>query len=253
MQTVLVTGAAKGIGYAVAQRFAREGWFVGLFDIDAASCKEHVASGDFPQAIAGFCDVTDMASIRGAMDEFSEATGGRLDVLVNNAGVLSAGEFADMSVEQLDAMINVNVRGLTQVARAAYPMLEATANSVLVNLCSSSSIHGVPLLAVYSATKFYVNGLTQALNIEWADNNIHVTSIKPPPVNTAMGHQLDPRHLDKMAIDNEPEDVADAVWSAVQRKPLHIIMGVSTKIWYWLTKLLPAAGGKWLMRTLLGN
>ena len=62
------------------------------------------------------------------------------------------------------------------------------------------SIHGIPLLAVYSASKFYVDGFTQALNLEWEEHDIFVTSVKPPVINTAMGHQLDPRHLKSMTF-----------------------------------------------------
>lgn len=253
MRAVFITGAAQGLGYATALHFAREGWLVGLFDIDHERCAEHAASADFPSAVDGFCDVTSRESVAAALAQFAAASGGRLDVLVNNAGVLSAGDFSDMSLDQLDAMIMVNVKGLTTVSRLAFPLLKATPGAVMVNLCSSSSIHGIPLLAVYSASKFYVNGLTQALNVEWADHDIHVTSIKPPPINTAMGHQLDPRHLSKMQIDMEPEEVAAAVWQAVHRKPLHILMGGSTQLWYWLNKLLPAAGAKRIVLALIGR
>jgi len=252
MRFVFITGAAQGIGYATAQRFAKEGWFVGLFDINREQCVAHVASADFPNAVGGYCDVTSRESVTAALAEFAEASGGRLDVLVNNAGVLSAGDFADMSLDQLDAMADVNVKGLTTMSRLAFPLLKATRGAVMVNLCSASSIHGIPLLAVYSATKFYVNGLTQALNIEWAEHDIHVTCIKPPPINTAMGHQLDPRHIAKMPVEMEPEAVAAAIWQAVHRKPLHIIMGTNTKLWYWINKLLPAGAAKRVVMALTG-
>ena len=251
MKSILVTGAAQGIGYAIAQRFACAGWRVGLFDLNVERCEQHARSPEFPNAVAGFCDVTSRDSVEQALQQFLEATEGRLDVLVNNAGVLSAGAFADMSPAQINAMISVNIQGLTNVAHVAFPALRDTPGAVMVNLCSSSSIHGIQWLAVYSASKFYVNGLTQALNIEWEPFDIHVVSIKPPAINTSMGHALDERHLAKMKIANEPDDVADAVWSAVHRRPQHVLIGGATKVWYWLTKLLPAPAAKRLMKLLV--
>ena len=175
MKTVFITGAAQGIGLAIARRFACEGYQVGLFDINATRCQELLSDADFKNAVAGFCDVRDSASIEDAIATFSRATGGRLDVLVNNAGVLTGGELMTQSESQIRSMVDVNVTGLTLVSYAAHHLLKATEGAMVINLCSASSIHGIPLLAVYSATKFYVDGFTQALNLEWEDDDIYVT------------------------------------------------------------------------------
>ena len=158
-------------------------------------------SGNFPNACSQYCDVTDRASIERALQHFDSHTGGRMDVLVNNAVVLSSGKFEEIDHKAHDLIIDVNVKGLTNVAQAAFPLLRKTPGATLVNLCSVSSIHGIPALAVYSASKFYVNGLTEALHIEWQPYDIRVTSVKPPVVNTAMGHQLDPKLTEKMAVN----------------------------------------------------
>ena len=251
MNTVMITGAAAGIGLAIAKRFARANWFVGLYDIDAENCRNLASSPEFPNAVAGFCDVTQRDSVQAALDEFSEATDGRLDVLVNNAGVLSAGALTGYAPEQIDAMINVNVRGVTQVAQLALPLLESTRASMLINLCSASSIHGIPLLSVYSASKFYVDGLTQALSIEWADLDIHVTSLKPPPINTSMGAALDPKHTERTPINMEPEAVAEAAFNAYTQRYPHHVLGGNTKAWYVLDRLLPARLREGLTRYLM--
>jgi NAD(P)-dependent dehydrogenase (short-subunit alcohol dehydrogenase family) len=251
MKTVLITGAASGIGLAIARRFARAGWFVGLFDINEDACASLASSADFPHAVAGFCDVTRRDSVQQALDTFAAASDGALHVLVNNAGVLSAGALCDLTAEQVDAMIDVNVRGLTQVTQLAFPLLRATPDAVLINLCSASSIHGIPLLSVYSASKFYVDGLTQALRIEWAEHDIHVTSLKPPPINTSMGRALDPKHTERTPVSMEPEDVAEAAFAAVSRRYPHHILGANTKVWHALDRILPAPLGERLTRFLM--
>lgn len=253
MKTIFITGAAHGIGLATARRFSAQGWYVGLYDINQVGVEDLLRSGMFPNACGSYCDVTDHASIEAALQHFAGNTGGRLDVLVNNAGVLSSGKFEEIDPTAHDLMVDVNVRGLTHVAQAAFPLLKQTPGSALVNLCSVSSVHGIPLLAVYSASKFYVNGLTEALHIEWAPYDIRVTSVKPPIVNTAMGHQLDPRLTQKLGVDMEPDHVAEAVQMAAEGKRVGYLLGTSARLWGWVDKLLPEPGRRRLVRYLSGH
>jgi short-subunit dehydrogenase len=155
-----------------------------------------------------------------------------------------------MAPEATDLMVEVNIKGLTHVAQAAFPLLKHTPGANLVNLCSVSSIHGIPLLAVYSASKFYVDGFTEALHIEWEKYDIRVTSVKPPVVNTAMGHQLHPKLTEKMGVDMEPERVAEAIQMAVEGSRIGYVLGTSARLWYWLDKLLPEPGRRAMVRYL---
>ncbi len=252
MKTVFITGAAQGIGLAIARRFAAEGYKVGLFDINAARCEALLSEPEFENAVAGFCDVRESASIDQALATFSRATGGRLDVLVNNAGVLSSGEIKTHTESQVRAMVDVNVTGLTLVSCAAHKMLKETKGAMVINLCSASSIHGIPLLAVYSATKFYVDGITQALNLEWEGDDIYVTCIKPPVIDTEMGRSLDPRQIENMSWDIKPEVVASAVLEMTRRRKLHFILGSSTRSWHRLSRLFGMGVSRWLTRRMLG-
>jgi NAD(P)-dependent dehydrogenase (short-subunit alcohol dehydrogenase family) len=253
MKTIFITGAAHGIGLATAKRFASQGWFVGLYDINREGLDALLSSSEFPHACGDYCDVTDHGSIKAALAHFSEQTDGRLDVLINNAGVLSSGKFEDIDHKAHELIVDVNVRGLTNVAQLAFPLLKQTPGSALVNLCSVSSVHGIPLLAVYSASKFYVNGLTEALHIEWAPHDIRVTSVKPPIVNTAMGHQLDPQLTQKLGVDMEPEHVADAIQLAVEGTRVGYLLSTTGKLWGWVDKFLPESGRRWLTRYLTGH
>jgi NAD(P)-dependent dehydrogenase (short-subunit alcohol dehydrogenase family) len=240
MKTVFITGAASGIGLATARRFASDGWFVGLYDIDEEAVERHLSGEAFPASGGGRCDVTDRDSVKNALAHFAEATHGRMDVLINNAGVLTAGHFESNDSEAHDAMIRVNVLGLTNVAQLAFPLLKDTPNSTLLNLCSVSSVHGVPLLAVYSASKFYVNGLTQALGIEWAEHGIRVLSIKPPFVSTAMIDDMPGQLMESFTVDFSPEQIADAIINALAGSADSYLLGGKAKALGFLSKVLPA-------------
>ena len=252
MKTVFITGAASGIGLATARRFAAKGWFVGLYDIDRDSIDKLLADGSFPNACGDFCDVSSLESVQQAVAHFAEATGGRMDVLVNNAGVLTAGHFEAIDPRAHDAMIRVNVLGLTQVAQAAFPLLRDTPHSTLLNLCSVSSVHGVPLLAVYSASKFYVNGLTQALGIEWAEHGIRVLSIKPPFVATAMVEDMPAQLMKSLTVDLSPEQVADAIMHALAGSRDSYLLGGKARLLGFLAKVLPASLGRRIVRQVTG-
>ena len=252
MNAILITGAARGIGLATARHYAAQGWRVGLYDIDSDSIETLLGEEAFSHAIGGYCDVTDQASVENMLGDFTGNTGGQLNLMVNNAGVLSSGEFADMPIDACNAMIDINVRGLTLVARLAFPYLKATRGACLVNLCSVSSVHGIPTLAVYSASKFYVNGFTEALALEWQKHDIHVTCVKPPLVNTQMGHAASGEMDSRMSIDTEPEDVAKSIQQAAEGRGSGYFIGGSSVVWSLLDRWLPERARHWLTNYLTG-
>lgn len=252
MKTVFITGAAAGIGLAIAKRFAAEGWFVGLYDINEERIEQLLQTAEFSNACGRRCDVTKRDSVSGALQQFAGRTDGRLDVLVNNAGVLAAGPFEDIDPVVYEGIIQVNIQGLTSVAQLAFPWLQKTTNSTLVNMCSVSSVHGVPKLAVYSASKFYVNGLTQALSIEWAEHGIRVLAIKPPFVRTGMIDGIPEQLMEVFTVDLVPEQVADAVMKALNGSGESYLLGVKSKIWGALDKYLPRGLGNRLTKRLTG-
>ena len=252
MKTVFITGAASGIGLATARLFASQGWFVGIYDIDREAVNRHLASGEFPASCGGGCDVGDHSSVERAVAHFAAATNGRMDVLINNAGVLQAGHFETIDRETHERIIRVNVLGLTNVAQRAFPLLRDTPESTLVNLCSVSSVHGVPMLAVYSASKFYVNGLTQALGIEWAGHGIRVLSIKPPFVGTAMIEGMPEQLMKSFTVDFSPEQIAGAIMQALSRSGDSFLLGWKAKGLGFLARVLPARMARRIVEYVTG-
>ena len=252
MKTVFITGASRGIGREVARLFANKGWYVGLYSTNASALAELRAEIGIERSCFQVCDVTDRASVEAAMAHFAAHTDGRMDVLVNNAGVLSSGSFESLDFDDYERIIDINIKGMTRVAQAAFPLLKQTPGAAMVNLCSASSIHGVPLLAVYSASKYYVNGLTEALNIEWKAHDIRVTSVKPPVVKTGMADDLAAQLRKRLTFDLAPQTVAQAVYDAAGGRRVDYILTPKALVWGWSDKYLPWFGRRKLMSWLAG-
>lgn len=166
MRSVLVTGAAGGIGSHTARLLHARGWLVGCYDRDAVGATE-LASSLGAGAIGGRLDVTADDERQAALAEVSTAAGGGLHALVNNAGILASGLLVEMPMLDHERQVAINLLGVIAGARAAHPLLAATPGSVLVNVASASAVHGQPGLATYAATKAAVRSLTEALSLEW--------------------------------------------------------------------------------------
>ncbi|MGN7156492.1 SDR family oxidoreductase [Dietzia cercidiphylli] len=212
MASIFISGGAAGIGLATAERFGREGWTVGVYDVDTDALA--AVRSRHPDWITGELDVRDMQQWEKALEEFTSHTGGTLDVLDNNAGVLVAGDLTEISADAVKAQIDIDVLGVTLGAKAAFPYLKATPGSHLVNIASASAIYGQPGIATYSAAKFYVAGLTEALELEWAPHGVRVVGIWPLWAKTALA---DPKAktTKTLGIKITPEQVADKVWQSV--------------------------------------
>lgn len=209
-RSVLVTGAAHGIGRAIAELFAREGWLVGAYDVDTAALA--TLAQELPEAdlVLGRLDVTSAPDWDCALRELGERTGGSLDVLVNNAGVLASGAFADLPLERQRHIVDVNLTGVVTGCASAYPYLRS--GSCVVNLASASALYGQPGLAVYSATKAAVCALTEALDLEWGPLGIRVRDVLPLFVETGMVRgATDLRSLRTLGVHLTAQDVAAAV------------------------------------------
>lgn len=252
MNTILITGAANGIGLATAQHYAALGWFVGMYDIDREGVERPLETGGIPRGCAGYVDVTDRDSLAAMFADFASHSGGRLDLFVNNAGVLTAGAFAENDPDHHDLIVDVNVRGATHALQLAFPLLKATPGATVVNLCSASSVHGIPGLAVYSASKFYIDGITEALALEWREHDIRVTCVKPPVIKTNMGAEVEARLNTRLPVVFRPEDVATTIQRAAEGCDTDYFVDWSTWAWSLIDRLLPNPLRHALTRYLLG-
>ena len=166
-KSIFISGAASGIGVACAKRFASAGWFVGLSDIDTLGLKSALAAIGPDNGSIHRLDVRDRYAWDNALGAFGRQTGGKLDVLLNNAGVARFGVLEDLSDADCDIQIDINIKGVVHGARAGLAPLKV-AGGRLINVASCAGLYGSPKLAVYSATKFAVRGLSEALDVEYA-------------------------------------------------------------------------------------
>jgi NAD(P)-dependent dehydrogenase (short-subunit alcohol dehydrogenase family) len=185
-QTAVVTGGGKGIGRGVALGLARSGAAVHILDRDLAAADETAGllKGEGHQAQAHRVDVADEASIDAAMAVI--AAGGRLDVLVNNAGLAIRKPSVDLSVADWDAVLKVNLTGVFLCARSAARHMIANKRGAIVNLASIMGLSGGGLYPniSYQATKGAVVNLTRALAVEWAPFGVRVNAVAPTWVRT---------------------------------------------------------------------
>ncbi|MCT7658816.1 SDR family oxidoreductase [Mycobacterium deserti] len=254
-RSVFITGAAAGIGRATALTFARNGFVVGGYDLDEVGLKS--LSDEIEQiggtAHVGHLDVTDPDEMAQRLGEFVGAAGNRLDVLINNAGILRAGRFEEMELGGHFKEIDINAKGVVNGLHTAFPYLRQTPNSVAVNLASASAIYGQAELANYSATKFFVRGVTEALDLEWNRYGIRVIAMWPLYVQTAMTDSVKTGTTDSLGIRLTAQDIADAILAATEpsrlRRAIHQVhfpVGSQAKVLAtgarfspgWLTRLV---------------
>ncbi|MFI6867110.1 SDR family oxidoreductase [Nocardia sp. NPDC050406] len=234
-RAVFISGAAAGIGRAIADRFTAGGWLVGRYDIDEAAVRS-AASGP-----AGRLDVTDPESWLECLDEFHDAAG-RLDLLVNNAGILSSGAFEEIPLHRHHQIIAVNVNGVLSGCHLAFEHLKNTAGSQVINLCSASAFYGQPGLVSYAASKAAVASITEGLDLEWRAHGIAVRDIQPSFVATAMGQAASGAGaFARLGVHLTAEDIAEAVWRTARRRrgKVHVPVGMHARVLGPATRLAP--------------
>lgn len=220
-KSIFITGAASGMGLETARLFAAGGWFVGGYDLNEAGLTALQAELGANNCIVRRLDVAEREAYREALAEFATATGGRMDVLFNNAGIGKAGLFDQQSFDDIMAVVNVNFIGVLNGIHLAAPLLKATPNALCFSTSSSSATFGMPGIAVYSATKHAVKGLTEALSTEFARYGVRVADTLPGLIDTP----LIPDALRTTAASSgmfrliHPVEVAKAVWASYHDEP----------------------------------
>ncbi|QPF92840.1 SDR family NAD(P)-dependent oxidoreductase [Bradyrhizobium commune] len=228
-KVALVTGAARGIGLATAKRFLADGWRVALLDIEGELQASAVAALKNPDhTLAITCDVSDAAAVGAAMAAIMNRFG-RLDALVNNAGVAVFAPVLETSNADWNRIMAVNLSGPFLCTKAAAPLIREQGGGAIVNITSISAVRASTLRSAYGTSKAGLAHLTKQLAVELASLNIRVNAVAPGPVDTAMAKQVHTKEIRADYHDAIPlnrygleEELAEAIFFLCSERASYI-------------------------------
>ena len=251
-----VTGAASGLGRAIAAGLAADGWRLGLLDVSgtrlAQAAGELQAAGATVHAYAG--DVADEGFVRGSVDDFAARAGG-LDLMVNNAGVAAAGAIEANSADDWRWIVDVNLLGVAWGCRAAVPHLRAAGGGLILNVASSAGFAAAPLMSAYNATKSAVIALSETLAAELQDAGVQVSVAMPGFFRTSLLETMraptDAGLLARRMMSrsgHDAEAAARALLAGAATGRLHLVWPPEYRLAWRLKRLFP----RWFVRRVAG-
>ncbi|MFU1792697.1 3-ketoacyl-ACP reductase [Paenibacillus azoreducens] len=216
-KTAIITGAGKGIGRAIATALAKEGVNLGLMArtaSDLEALKESLSKVYGVSVYTATADVSSRSEVEAAVSKLKEELG-RIDILINNAGIATFGTVAEMDPEEWERIIQVNLLGTYYVSRAVLPAMLDQNSGDIINISSTAGEKGFATGSAYCASKFGIMGLTESLLQEVRKKNIRVVALTPSTVNTdlARTNNLSIGEEDRMM---QPEDVAELTLAALK-------------------------------------
>jgi len=260
-RTAVITGAASGIGRAIALSLARRGCHLALADIDEAGLTESAdLARVFNVRTSRHCiDVADRAAVA-AFPEVAAAEHGGVDVLVNNAGVAVGGTFEQVSDEDFEWLFEINFWGVVRMTHAFLPLLRASDDARVVNISSVYGLIAPPEQVAYAASKFAVRGFSEALRHELEGSGIGVTVVHPGGVNTSIAEKARvPAGVTEEEIEQRresyrkllrlpPEIAGETIVRGIERRQARVLVGSDAKVISAIVRLLPVSYLKVLAR-----
>ncbi|KMK75155.1 3-ketoacyl-ACP reductase [Alkalihalobacillus pseudalcaliphilus] len=218
-KTALITGAGRGIGRATALALAAEGIHIGLIGRTMEKLEkvaEELNQYDINVSAAA-ADVSDLAAMEAAFSHIRNDLG-TIDILINNAGIAKFGGFLDLSPEEWQSIIDVNLKGVYNATRLALPEMLDKKSGDIINISSTAGTKGAPVTSAYSASKFAVMGLTESLMLEVRKHNVRVSALTPSTVSTdlAFENNLTDGNPEKAM---QPEDLAELIVAQLKLHP----------------------------------
>jgi short-subunit dehydrogenase len=249
-KTVVITGAARGIGYATAQALLARGARVVIGDRDVDLLESAVAGISSLGQVSGHpLDVTDKEFFAAFLDKARADGGGHIDVLINNAGVMPVGPFLDQSAQAIRSSIEVNFYGVLTGCQLVLPEMVKRRSGHIVNIASLAGMVAVPGQVVYAGTKFAVVGLSSAMADEFAPHGVKVTAVMPTFTNTELISGTTPSASQKPV---EPAEIAAAIVQVLDKPKSRVSVPAWGKSFAVLATLLSDRSRRWLYKKM-GN
>ena len=249
-KTIAITGAARGIGYATAKALLARGARVVIGDREVALQESAVAKLTNLGPVSGYpLDVTDRESFATFLDKARTDGGGRIDVLINNAGVMPIGPFLEQSEQTLRSTIEVNFYGVLTGCQLVLPEMVARRSGHIVNIASLAGMVAVPGQVVYAGTKFAVVGLSSGLADEFAPQGVEVSCVMPTFTNTDL---IAGTHTSSAQKPVEPEDIAAGVIKVLDKPTTLRSVPAWGRLFGAVTPMLSAKARRWMSHKM-GN
>lgn len=185
-RVAIVTGSSTGIGYETSIALARDGFltYATMRTLNKAESIKSVATRESLPIRVKQLDVTDDMSVKNAVQTISSETGGRIDVLVNNAGYVLSGAFEDLAIDEIKTQYETNFFGLIRTTQAVLPIMRTQKSGIIVNISSGAGRFGYPGHSAYISTKFAVEGLSESISYELEPFGIRVVIVEPGVIRT---------------------------------------------------------------------
>ncbi len=252
-RTVLVTGASSGIGEAVARQLAQEGARL-LLTARSEDTLDRLASevrGQGAEAKVFAHDLSTPGAAHALYERVTEA-GHEVDVLVNNAGFGTLGEFLETEAEVYEQMVTLNVTNLLSLARLCLPGMLRRGTGGILNIASTAAFQPVPYFAVYAATKAFVKSFSEALHAEVEGRGVAVTCLCPGPTSTSFFDRAGMSSVPGGRAAETPEKVARVGLDALLQNERTVVSGLANTVTAFATRLVPTkvvlAAGKKIMK-----
>jgi NAD(P)-dependent dehydrogenase (short-subunit alcohol dehydrogenase family) len=249
-KTIAITGAARGIGFATAKALLARGARVVIGDREVALQESAVAKLTSLGPVSGYpLDVTDRESFATFLDKARTDGGGRIDVLINNAGVMPIGPFLEQSEQKIRSTIEVNFYGVLTGCQLVLPEMVARRSGHIVNIASLAGMVALPGQVVYSGTKFAVVGLSSGLADEFAAHGVEVSCVMPTFTNTDL---IAGTHTSSAQKPVEPEDIAAGVIKVLDKPTTLRSVPAWGRFFGAVTPMLSAKARRWMSHKM-GN